>query len=223
MGLDRDDPVVRRRVGQKMEFITDGAHPPPRPSGAAGLAGPPPGPVQTQARYTLQQIHFDPARRGNVAAAAQRALAVGKRGSGRLDDAARRTRRTHLGSAAAFGADFDALQTLPTGAGRGRFDPASACTWSIDGAHDARAATLRSRPEVERDLFGRAPSAQEAYFQDLRAKYAVRVEAGARGMMISLLRRGWLSPVPCWRARGRRCVSPGLPRAAREPAAIATT
>jgi len=65
MGLERDDPVVRRRIAQKFEFIADGA----TPEG--------PGEAELQAwldarrdryavepSYTLRQIYFDPARRG---------------------------------------------------------------------------------------------------------------------------------------------------------------
>ena len=42
MGLDRDDPVVRRRIAQKIEFIIDAATPPPTTEGVAELAGRPP-------------------------------------------------------------------------------------------------------------------------------------------------------------------------------------
>jgi hypothetical protein len=186
MGLDRDDPVVRRRVGQKMEFITGDAMPAaPTARELQGWLDRHPGQYTTQARYTLQQIHFDPARRGDKVmadiAAARRALESGKLVMGDSTMLpATLTDATASQVQRAFGKPFvDALQTLPTGGWQGpvRSGFGLHLVRLVDRV-PARQATLeQARAEVERDLLqARAIEAREAYFQTLRGRYSIRIE-----------------------------------------------
>ena len=87
LGLDRDDAIVRRGVGQKLEFILDSAAPPP-PTDAELQAwlDTHPDDYRIEPVYSLRQVYFDPASHGDkldaVIAAARRALAAGKRVDG---------------------------------------------------------------------------------------------------------------------------------------------
>ena len=125
LGLDRDDAIVRRRVGQKLEFIIDAAAPPP-PTDAelqtwldAHSAD-----YQIDPVYSLRQVYFDPARHGDkldaVIAGARRALAAGKNVAGdstllppSLEADATEAKRV-------FGDEFaEALKALPAGSWQG--------------------------------------------------------------------------------------------------------
>ena len=187
LGLDRDDPVVRRRVGQKLEFIVESAAPPP-PSEAELQAW-----LATHAEqyriepnYSLQQVYFDPARHGDldvVIAAAKRALDAGRTPAGDATMlpatleyvAATETQRV-------FGAEFaDALETLPVGGWQGPIRSAFGLHLvTLTQRSPARAATLtEARGDVERDLTtARLRDANASFYDSLRAKYAVRIENG---------------------------------------------
>jgi len=189
MGLEQDDPVVRRRLSQKVQFILD----------AGSASGPPTDAelqvwldanadkYQVEATYALNQHYFDPARHGerieSIVAQAQRALAAGRRASGdptmlpaELAGRATEIERT-------FGPEFErALRDLPVGGWQGPVRSAFGLHLvELTARTDSRAATLAEvRPEVARDLMeARAESAQETLYQDLRAKYAVRIESEA--------------------------------------------
>lgn len=189
MGLEQGDPVVRRRLSQKIQFIMD-----------TGADAGPPTDAELQAwldehsdryripaAYALRQMYFDPARHGEeldaAIAQARRALAAGQDATGdptmlpaSLEGRAADVERT-------FGAEFEqTLRTLPVGGWQGPVR-------STFGLHlvelasrsDSRAATLaQARAEVARDLLqARSEAAQEAYYRRLRDKYAVRVEDDA--------------------------------------------
>jgi hypothetical protein len=88
LGLDRDDEIIRRRVKQKLEFMTEDVIDQAKPSDAELQkylddhrdefgAGP---------RYVFSQIYLDPSRHGDkIAADANRLLARLNSGDGRLD------------------------------------------------------------------------------------------------------------------------------------------
>ena len=83
MGLDRDDPVVRRRIDRNSEFILEGATPPaPTDAELQAWLDAHPRDYQIEPTYSLRQVYFDPARHGDRLdahiAAAQRALASGR-------------------------------------------------------------------------------------------------------------------------------------------------
>jgi hypothetical protein len=185
LGLDRDDAVVRRRIGQKLEFIVDSAAPPP-PTDAELQAwlDAHAGQYSIEPVYSLRQAYFEPARHADlvaVIAGARRALASGRHVAGD---------RTMLpvsmdGASASevqrvFGDEFAAsLESLAVGEWQG---PVS----STFGVHlvvltqrePAKPATLAAvRLEVERDLtHARMQKTNTDFYAKLRAKYAVRIE-----------------------------------------------
>ncbi len=185
MGLEQDDPVVRRRLSQKVQFILDtgSASGPPTEAELQAWLDTHADRYRVEATYALNQRYFDPARHDDAAAAAQRALASGRSPAGdptmlpaKLEGRASDVERQ-------FGADFEqALRTLPVGSWQGPVRSAFGLHLvELTARTESRAATLAEvRPEVARDLLeARAESAQEALYQDLRAKYAVQVEAEA--------------------------------------------
>jgi PPIC-type PPIASE domain len=66
MGLDRDDPVIRRRLQQKLQFVTDDVAPPAEPTDAELSEY-----LKTRAeafrvdrKFTFSQIYLDPTKHG---------------------------------------------------------------------------------------------------------------------------------------------------------------
>jgi hypothetical protein len=66
MGLDRDDPIIRRRLQQKLQFGTDDVAAPPQPTDAALSEY-----LKAQAdvfrvdrTFTFSQVYLDPAKHG---------------------------------------------------------------------------------------------------------------------------------------------------------------
>lgn len=185
MGLERDDPVVRRRMSQKIQFILDSGTP-AAPTDAElqqwldGHADK----YRIEPVYSLQQVYFDPARRGEKAgsdiAAALRALEGGRAVTGdstmlpdRLDGSATDVAR-------AFGEEFEsALRTVPVGSWQGPVESGFGLhVIRLEKREDGRLAKLADvRDAVERDLLhAKAQAANDAYYESLRSKYAVRVE-----------------------------------------------
>ena len=189
LGLDRDDAVVRRRVGQKLEFIIDAAAPPsPTDAELQAWLDSHSSQYQIDPTYSLRQVYFDPARHGEHLdadiAAARRALTAGKAVNGDTTllppslDAVTATEVRRL-----FGDEFtDALKTLPTDGWQGPVRSGFGLHLIALAPHDtARTATLaEARADVERDLsHARAQQANAAFYDKLRAKYAVRIEGAA--------------------------------------------
>jgi hypothetical protein len=188
MGLEQDDPVVRRRLSQKVQFILDTGSESAAPTDAELQAwlDAHPDRYRTEATYALRQAYFDPARHGeqvdSVIAAAKRALAAGKSAG----DPTMLPPEIAGGAAEierAFGPGFaQALRGVPVGGWQGPLR-------STFGLHlveltarteERDAALADVRPEVARDLMqARSDAAQEALYENLRAKYAVRIEAEA--------------------------------------------
>ncbi len=189
-GLDRDDPIVRRRIGQKIEFMMDVA-PQVVPNDAELQAW-----LDSHAdqytiepRYSLRQVYFDPARHENklddTVATALRALKAGKPIDGdstllpaTLDDA------SEFDIECQFGAEFAvALKNLPVGEWQGPLRSGFGLHLvELKASNPGRPATLEeARTAVERDLLeARNEAAKKAYYEELRAKYRVQVEtAGA--------------------------------------------
>jgi hypothetical protein len=84
LGLDRDDPLIRSRLRQKMEFITDAAAEQLQPSDAELQAwlGSHAAAYRTEACYGFEQVCFDPARQGaQTEAAARRGVAALRQGA----------------------------------------------------------------------------------------------------------------------------------------------
>ncbi len=188
MGIDRDDAIVRRRIAQKVEFAADAAAP-AAPSDAELQAWlyEHADRYRIEARYSLRQVFFDPARRGERlqadVAAARRALEGGRAAGGdttllpaALDDA------RGFEVARSFGSVFEeALRTLPVGGWQGPVR--SGFGWhlvELSARDDARQARLDEvRAAVERDwMQARASAAKEEFYARLRAQYNVVVEDG---------------------------------------------
>jgi hypothetical protein len=185
MGLDRDDPVIRRRLAQKVEFILDGAAPPaPTEAELAGWLAAHAGEYAVEARYSLRQVYFDPARHGEslerTIDAARRAAAEGRSPVGdptmlppALSGSAAEVART-------FGGDFArALRVLPVGGWQGPvrsgFGVHLVELQTRKAARDAKLEEVREA--VERDLLhARAEAAQAAFYERIRANYIVRFE-----------------------------------------------
>lgn len=189
LGLDRDDPVVRRRVVQKLTFL--GAVPPPAPSRAelqawldAHAAD-----YAREARYTLEQHFFDPARRGAALEQdAARALARLARAGAAAGDPtplpAALERATRSEVERWFGRAFaESLAGLPVGSWRTLRSAYGLHVVRVAEREDARPARLEEvAAAVERDLLhARAQEAEEALYRALRARYTVRVEADGPG------------------------------------------
>ena len=188
MRLEQDDPVVRRRMSQKIQFIVD--------SGAPAAATD----VELQAwlqehadkyrlepTYALRQVHFDPSKHGerveSVIAAARRGLEAGRTVSGDPTMLPEQLEGDTTEVARQFGPEFaEGLHALPVGTWQGPVRSAFGVHLvRIERRTEGRAATLaEARPEVARDFMqARTQAANDAAYQRLRAKYAVRIEDGA--------------------------------------------
>src|SRR5688572_8453851 len=185
MGLERDDPIVRRRMSQKIQFILDNGTPAaPTDAELQKWLDDHADKYRIEPTYVLQQIYFDPARRGEKTesdiAAGLRALKAGRAVTGdstllpgRLDGSATEVAR-------AFGAEFEsALRTVPVESWQGPVESGFGLHLvRLEKREDGRVAKLADvRDTVERDvLHAKAQAANDAYYESLRSKYAVRVE-----------------------------------------------
>ena len=134
MGLERDDPIVRRRVAQKFEFIIDGATPPtPTTQDLQAWLDAHASSYAIEPQYSLRQVYFDPSRHGGRLeadiAAARRDLEQGKSVSGdstMLLPALEAAQPFEI--ARAFGSEFaDALPHCRSADGKDRCVQDSAC------------------------------------------------------------------------------------------------
>src|SRR5262245_50464444 len=186
LGLDGDDPVIRRRVAQKVEFLAEDLTP-EQPTDAElqawldGYADD----YRIEARYWFEQVYFDPTRhtRGfeNDIDAARHALAAGKTVSGDGTLLPRSMEGAGQSEVAkTFGTEFaHALDGLEVGEW-------SAPVESGLGIHlvrltvrdPSRAARLdEARAAVERDLLhDRTEQGRRKFYAAMLAKYKVRVE-----------------------------------------------
>lgn len=188
MGLDRDDPVVRRRVSQKLEFILESATPTaPTDAELQAWLDAHSNDYHIEPTYSLRQVYFDPARHGDNLgadiAAARRALAGGKVLDGdttMLPPAMEAV--TAIEVERVFGSQFgDGLKTLPVGGWQGPVQSGFGLHLVELTRYDAaRRPTLAEvRAEVSRDLLhARTEEANAVFYNKLLANYAVRIEGG---------------------------------------------
>jgi hypothetical protein len=187
MGLEREDPLIRRRMRQKVEFLAESMNGVPEASDAAlqayldghreRFASP--------ARVTFQQVYL-----GTTANADTTRLLAQLNKLGDSDAAADIGRPTQLDArmdlapstdiARSFGRQFaQTLVAIPPGAWRGPIA-------SDYGLHlvrvservEARAPALNEvREPVKRDwLRDELVAANEKYYEGLRARYTVRID-----------------------------------------------
>jgi hypothetical protein len=183
MGLERDDPVVRRRLSQKIQFILDSGTGPIDAELQAWLDEHPDR-YRVESTYAMRQVYFDPARHGKrldaVVASARRVLASGRN----VEGDATMLPASLSGRAAeferSFGREFEeALRALPVGGWQGPVRSAFGVHLvELTARSEGKAAELEDvRRDVERDLQqARAEAAQEKLYAELRARYAVRIE-----------------------------------------------
>ena len=188
MRLDEGDPVVRRRIAQKMSFISDGLlSVTPEEAELQAWLDDNVDAYRIPARYTLRQVFIDPEQHGDqIDAAAGAAIAALIRGdSDEIGDA------TLLPAALAdassteiertFGSEFaQALERLPAGVWSGPV--ASAFGLHIVIIESKEAARVPSLDEVrvavERDATrAKLDEVNEQIYDALRQKYPVRITA----------------------------------------------
>jgi hypothetical protein len=187
-GLDRDDPIIRRRVQQKLEFLTDGSVP-PVPTDAdlqawvdahADLYAVPP-------RYTLRQIYFDPGRHDDVKtliAQARASVDAGRPAGGDSISLPEQLSDTETSDIEReFGIEFArALAALPVGSWQGPIPSGFGLHLVLIQARGEPGAPKLAdvRDAAERDwLHDRSQKSQEAFYQQLRKRYTVTIESDA--------------------------------------------
>lgn len=195
LGLDRDDSVIRSRIRLKMEVLGDGPESVVSDADLQAWLDANADRYAAPARYDLEQVFFDPARRGARLTADIDAALRGLEGEPAADSTAFGDATllpaelrdvTGTAVAAQFGAELAAeLAGAPLDSW---FGPVS----SGYGVHLVRvrlreppkAATLAdARDAVERDVqYARAQAANDALYERLRARYTVRVEGPADGL-----------------------------------------
>lgn len=192
MGLDQDDTIVRRRLRQKLEFVSQDVTPVPEP-GVAQLQAylqAHPDQFRLEARYTFAQVYLDPQRRKQQLEAdtAQMLSTLQHAGSsvdaGTLGDTL--LIGHHFDGIAAsevvrlFGAKFEhALRALPTGQWLGPVPSGYGVHLvRINRREDSRVASLDDvRGEVRRRwLHDQREEANERFYADLRKRYQVTIE-----------------------------------------------
>ena len=188
--LDEDDPIVRRRIAQKMDFITDVLVPAePTDEELQEWLDSHPEAYRMPPEYSLLQKYFDPGRHGDgLDGLIDRSLAA--LATGPADDVAGDTtllpyRMADVSAnqvARVFGEEFaDALADLPVGRWSGPVSSAYGLHLVyLEYSEPGREPALDEvRAAVERDLMNdRSKQANEAYYELLREKYNVRVADG---------------------------------------------
>jgi len=187
MGLDRDDPVVRRRVGQKIQFIIESVAPaPPSTAELQAWLDAHPARYAIEPVYSLRQVYFDPQRHGasleRDIAGARRVLASGADHAGDTTLLPFEVRDSSQSEVArTFGTEFAAsLEELPLGSWQGpvrsSFGFHLVQLGKRSGGHAPPLEQVRA--EVERDLLqAQTAQANDAMYDRLRANYKVRVES----------------------------------------------
>ncbi len=191
MGLDRNDQIIRRRMRQKIEFLTAdlvGSIEPTEEDLQAHL-GADPDLYRKEAIISFSQIYFQ--ERSDVENAGARALSVlqGLRGNPDADPEtlgdpfmfpAVHRDLSELDLASVFGEEFAAqIVELPVGEWVGPVTSAFGLHVArLDALESGRPSTLAEvRDAVYRDLVGkRTREAEQRYFEGLLSQYTVTVE-----------------------------------------------
>lgn len=185
LGLEENDPVLRRRIAQKVEFMSEAFVDDELTDAeleaylADNIEA-----YEIEPRYTFRQRYFDPGRRGDDL-------------DQELDQAIEKLRQStdapvgdptllppRLANASTseirrtFGSDFaDALAEVPVGQWSGPVRSGYGVhVVRVDEAVPGRAPSLEEvRPAVERDLLARrTEAAREKFYDMLRERYTVR-------------------------------------------------
>lgn len=197
MGLDRDDPIVRRRVAQKIEFMTDGGVRPPGDAELGDWLEAHPDTYRVPPKCAFEQRLFSPDRHGDgLPMTLQNALAELKSGDTSVaGDPTLLPGSLELTSAPqiarTFGEEFvAALDDQPPGEWTGPVR-------SGNGLHLVRIerrepgylpSVEEVRPALQRDLI-------QAQSEEAKLEFARRSERAMTSVS---------SPIRRWRANGRR-------------------
>jgi hypothetical protein len=187
LGLDEGDPVVRRRIAQKMDFISEGLMvAPPAEDELETWFADNAGAYRVDPVYSLRQVYFDPGRfDGEWAGAADAARAILASGTEpepvggallpeTLNDAPLREVSRQFGQRFA-----DQLADAPVGRWFGPVQSGFGVHLvKVERRTPGRIPTLAEvRDEAERDyLAQRREAANDALYESLRAQYTVRFE-----------------------------------------------
>ena len=187
LGLDRNDPVLRRRIAQKMSFMADELDPPaPTDAELQAWLDAHPDDYRVEATYSFRQVYFDPDKhRGSLDDAVGKARAALADGAATLGDSTMLPRSLSQASVTEvrrnFGAAFaDALADVAPGAWAGPLPSAYGIHLVfVEAATPAHAATLADvRAAVERDVdAARRRQADDTFYESLRKRYTVRYDA----------------------------------------------
>jgi hypothetical protein len=192
LGMEKDDTIIRRRLRQKMEFVSDDIAAQAEPSDAdlgAYLAAHPDA-FRIEPRLTFRQVYLDPKKRGaNLAGDAAQLLAQLNQPGGNavpaeLGDAFLLEREftavTPAEAGKQFGGKFElALARLAPGPWQGPVESGYGVhlvqvTARTEGRTPALA-EVRDAVRRERDN-ARRMGANEKFFQELLKRYVVTVE-----------------------------------------------
>jgi hypothetical protein len=189
IGFDLDDPVIRRRVAQKMTFVADGMVP-NSPSDeelevwlAANVSD-----YEIPAVYTLQQVYIDPQRHSDdldvFAKSIQASLDNGADAKSLGDSTllpAEMTSSSSVELARVFGAEFvSALTEMSVGDWQGPVRSGYGLHFvRIDEHIAAREPVLDEvRAAVVRDVLSdKSQKISEAFYAALSERYTVRIES----------------------------------------------
>jgi hypothetical protein len=192
LGLDQDDTIVRRRLRQKLEFVSEDVVPVPEPTDEQlrDYLQAHPEKFRSEARYSLSQVYLDPQRHGQRLAADIEALLAELKRMGatadasKLGDAFLLEHRFHNVTASElarlFGAGFEtALHAVPTGEWQGPVPSGYGVHLVFVDKRDGGQTTSleQVRSEVRRQwIHEQREQANERFYADLRKRYAVTVE-----------------------------------------------
>ena len=208
LGLDQDDTIVRRRLRQKLEFVSEDVSPVPEPTDVQlqGYLQQNPQRFRLERRYSLTQVYLNPQKHGSrLATDVQHLLLALQRAGPQVDaggrgDAFLLERRFESASAddlsRQFGAKFEAaLRTAPIGQWTGPVPSGYGVHLVLvrDRVAD-RAATLRDvRDDARLEwMHQQRAEANARFYADLRKRYAVTIEhapVGAGSGMLAGLQR----------------------------------
>jgi len=195
MGLDQDDTVIRRRLRQKMEFISEGVAEATEPGDAELQAylDQHADKFAMPAELTFQQVYLSSERRGkNVRADAEKLLAELRAGRGPADPLEAgdptllppaMTTASPQAIASTFGQEFAAqIDEVPVGQWSGPVESGFGLHLvKVDERSSGKAPTLEEiRPIVQREWQSEERRRQnQALLDTLKSKYEIRVEGAA--------------------------------------------
>ncbi|MCU0789281.1 MAG: peptidylprolyl isomerase [Verrucomicrobia bacterium] len=192
LGLDRQDPVIRQRLQQKMEFLAEdlSATVDPTDEELANYLEQNPERFQQDARFTFRQVYLDPDKRGtNIDADAAALLGRLRAGGARIeiDDLGDRLllprefiKEPRAAVSAQFGLEFaNALGRAPAGEWSGPIVSSFGqhLVWVSERSEPRLPPLEEVRSRVERSLAtARRQEAVQAFLKECLERYTVTVQ-----------------------------------------------